>query len=87
MIKSISMLDLRKKPGQVLDETYYKKYRFLVKRNQKAMAVIIPIEDFKRYFEDEDIELYTDDRIREFLKEDRLTPSQKAKLRKITPSA
>lgn len=48
------------------------------------MAVIIPIEDFKRYFEDEDIELYTDDRIREFLKVDRLTPSQKAKLRKIT---
>lgn len=81
------MLDLRKKPGQVLDETYYKKYRFLVKRNQKAMAVIIPIEDFKRYFEDEDIELYTDDRIREFLKEDKLTASQKAKLRKITSGA
>lgn len=81
------MLDLRKRPGQVLDETYYKKYRFLVKRNQKAMAVIIPIEDFKWYFEDEDIELYTDDRIREFLKEDRLTPSQKAKLRKISSGA
>lgn len=78
------MLDLRKRPGQVLDETYYKKYRFLVKRNQKAMAVIVPIEDFKRYFEDEDIELYTDERIREFLKEDKLTTAQKAKVKKIT---
>ena len=76
MMKSISMLDLRKRPGQVLDETFYKKYRFVVNRNKKAMAVIIPLEDFKRYFEDEDIELYSKQRIKEFLKEDRLSPSQ-----------
>ena len=70
------MLDLRKRPGQVLDETFYKKYRFVVNRNKKAMAVIIPIEDFKRYFEDEDIELYSKQRIKEFLKEDKLSSSQ-----------
>jgi len=70
------MLDLRKRPGQVLDETFYKKYRFVVNRNKKAMAVIIPIEDFKRYFEDEDIELYSKQRIKEFLKKDKLSPSQ-----------
>jgi len=40
------------------------------------MAVIIPIEDFKRYFEDEDIELYSKQRIKEFLKKDKLSPSQ-----------
>jgi len=56
MLKNISMLDLRKRPGQVLDETFYKKYRFVVNRNKKAMAVIIPLEDFKRYFEDEDMQ-------------------------------
>jgi len=70
------MLDLRKRPGQVLDETFYKKYRFVVNRNKKAMAVIIPIEDFKRYFEDEDVELYSKQRIKEFLKKDKLSPSQ-----------
>lgn len=77
------MLDLRKKPGQVLDETYYKKYRFLVKRNQKAMAVIIPIEDFKLYFEDEDIELYSDEDIKRFLKEDKLSPKLARKVKKL----
>ena len=76
MLKNISMLDLRKRPGQVLDETFYKKYRFVVNRNKKAMAVIIPIEDFKRYFEDEDVELYSKQRIKEFLKKDKLSPSQ-----------
>ena len=70
------MLDLRKRPGQVLDETFYKKYRFVVNRNKKAMAVIIPLEDFKRYFEDEDVELYSKQRIKEFLKKDKLSPSQ-----------
>lgn len=82
MLKSISMLELRKKPGQVLDETYYKKYRFLVKRNQKEMAVIIPVEDFKRYIEDEDVRLYTAGEIRDILKEDRLTSKQLEKARK-----
>lgn len=81
MMKTISMLDLRKRPGQVLDETFYKKYRFLVSRNKKAMAVIVPIDDFKRYFEDEDIEIYTDSRIREFLKEDKLSPLAIKKLK------
>ena len=82
MFKSISMLELRKKPGQVLDETYYKKYRFLVKRNKKEMAVIIPVEDFKRYIEDEDVRLYTTGEIKDLLKEDRLTSKQLEKAQK-----
>lgn len=51
------------------------------------MAVIIPIEDFKRYFEDEDIELYTDGRIDEFLKEDKLTSRQISKVKKLLSRA
>lgn len=81
MIKTISMLDLRKRPGQVLDETFYKKYRFLVNRNKKAMAVIIPVDDFRRYFEDEDMELYSKQRIKEFLKEDKLSSVHFKKLK------
>ena len=83
MIKSISMLDLRKKPGEVLDETFYKKYRFLVKRNKKPMAVIIPIEDFKRYFEDEDAQVYADSDVKNFLLEDKLTSSGEKKVKNL----
>lgn len=86
MIKNISMLDLRKKPGQVLDETYYKKYRFVIKRNQKPMAVIVPIEDFERYFEDDDIRLYSKQEIKEFIKLDKLTPQQALKAKKLLSS-
>ena len=77
------MLDLRKRPGQVLDETYYKKYRFVVRRNQKPMAVIVPVEDFERYFEDEDIRIYTEAEIKDFIKRDKLTPQQSLKVKKL----
>ena len=55
MVRTIGMLELRKRPGEFLDETFYRKSRFLIKRNRKAKAVLVPIEDFARYFEDEDI--------------------------------
>ena len=77
------MIDLRKRPGQVLDETYYKKYRFMIRRNKKAMAVIVPVEDYERYFEDEDIRLYSEAEIKDFLKKDKLTPKQAAKVKKL----
>ena len=77
------MIDLRRRPGQVLDETFYRKERFLIKRNKKAMAALIPIEDFLRYFEDEDIEVYTPQMIKEFKEQDRLTPSIKVKIKKL----
>ena len=77
------MLDLRKRPGQVLDETYYKKYRFVVRRNQKPMAVIVTVEDFERYFEDEDIRIYTEAEIKDFIKRDKLTPQQSLKVKKL----
>lgn len=86
MFKTIGMIDLRKRPGQVLDETFYRKERFLIKRNKRTMAALIPIEDFLRYFEDEDIELYTAQRIKEFQEQDRLTPSAKQKIKNLLVS-
>lgn len=71
MLQDISVLDLRKKVGQVLDETFYRKDRFLIKRRNKPMAVLIPLEDYQTYFDDPDIEIYTKERIKEFEKEDR----------------
>lgn len=83
MLQDISMLDFRKKAGQVLDETFYQKYRFLIKRKNKPMAVLIPIEDYETYFGDEDIEVYTRERIKEFEKEDRISKALIAKVKKI----
>lgn len=86
MLRTIGMLDLRKRPGQVLDEAFYRKERFLIKRNKRTMAALIPIEDFLRYFEDEDIEIYTKQRQREFQEQDRLTPSEKRKIENLLAS-
>lgn len=83
MIKTIGMLELRKRPGQVLDETFYRKRRFLIKRNKKPMAVLIPYEDFTRYFEDVDIEVYTKERLAEFKGVDQLSNKAKEKLLKL----
>lgn len=86
MLKTIGMLDLRKRPGQVLDEAFYRKRRFLIKRNKKPMAALIPYEDFLRYFEDEDIEIYTKERIKEFKEADTLSPKAKQKINKLLSS-
>ncbi len=83
MIRNISMIDLRKSPGRVLDETFYKKSRFIVRRNKKPMAVIVPIEDYERYFEDPDIREYSNSEIKEFMELDKLTPELAAKVKKL----
>ena len=83
MLQNITVLDLRKKVGQILDETFYRKDRFLIKRRNKPMAVLIPIEDYQAYFDDPDIEIYTKKRIKEFEKEDRISKALLAKAKKI----
>lgn len=83
MLQDISMLQLRRKAGQILDETFYQKYRFLIKRKDKPMAVLIPIEDYKNYFDDPDIEIYTKKRIKEFERQDRLSKTLLAKAKKV----
>lgn len=83
MLQNISVLELRKKVGQILDETYYRKDRFLIKRKNKPMAVLIPIEDYQGFFDDEDIEIYTNKRIREFDREDRISKALLGKAKKI----
>ena len=83
MLQDISMLQLRRKAGQILDETFYRKDRFLIKRKDKPMAVLIPVEDYETYFDDKDIEIYTTERIKEFEKEDRLNKALLVKAKKI----
>lgn len=83
MLQAISMLEFRRKAGEILDETFYQKGRFLIKRKKKPMAVLIPMEDYQAYFDDADIEIYTGQRIKEFEKQDRVSKALLAKVKRI----
>ena len=79
MLQTINMLDLRKKIGQVIDEAFYRKDRFLIRRKNKPVAVLVPVEDYELFIRrDEDIEIYSDKRIKEFESLDRLTSKEQA---------
>ena len=87
MIQSISMLDLRKRIGQVIDSSFYRKDRFLIKRKNKPVAVLVPLEDYELFISDEgDIEIYTRKRIKEFEKEDRLSTREQVIAKKLLGS-
>ena len=87
MIQSISMLDLRKRIGQVIDSSFYRKDRFLIKRKDKPVAVLLPLEDYELFIgDDRDIEIYTKKRIKEFEKQDRLSTKEKTIIKKLLGS-
>lgn len=83
MQQSINMLDFRKSPGEVINEVYYNKKKIILERGKKKMAVVVPIGLFEKLFNDEDIEIYSKERIKEFEKEDKMTKSLSAKLKKL----
>ena len=84
MLQSINMLDFRKKAGQVIDEAFYRKDRFLIKRKSKPVAVLIPVEDYELFMaDDSDIELYSQERIKEFERQDRLSLEEKILARQL----
>lgn len=78
-MKEINALDLRRKFGEIMDEVRYRKEPFIVKKNGRAVVVLIDIEAYRasqEHFRDEAfIEAYTDERIKEFLAEDKLDRS------------
>lgn len=47
------------------------------------MAVVVPIGLFEKLFSDEDIEIYSKERIKEFKKEDRITNRLSSKIKKL----
>ena len=84
MLQITSMLNLRKKPGELIDMALYRKDRILIKRKGKSVAVLVPIEDYQMFIDSEDdIEIYSKERIGDFDKADKLTNSQKKALDKI----
>lgn len=78
MLQNINMLDFRKKAGQVIDEAFYRKDRFIIKRKNKPVAVLIPVEDYELFItDDSDIEIYSNERIKQFERQDRLNTEEK----------
>lgn len=88
MSKEITALELRKRFGEVMEDVRYRKEPYIVKRNGRPMIVLVDIEAFQaaeaKRREESFIEEYTDERIKEFLLNDKLddrTRKQAEKLR------
>lgn len=87
MAKEITALKLRNRFGEIMDEVRYRKEPYVVKRNGRPMIALVDIETFladeeaKR--EEAFIEDYTDERIAEFLKADRVAPVTRRGIRKL----
>lgn len=83
MQQTINMLDFRKSPGEVINEVFYNKKKIILERGRRKMAVVVPIGLFEKLFSDEDIEIYSKERKKEFEKEDIMTNRLSAKLKKL----
>ena len=90
MAKEINALDLRKRFGEIMDEVRYRKEPYIVKRNGRAVMVLLDIEAYeasRSNIQDETfIEEYSNERITDFLAEDKLTPDLKEKSTKLLHS-
>ena len=85
-MKEINALDLRRKFGEIMDEVRYRKEPFVVKKNGRAVIVLIDFESYRtaqEHLRDEAfIEEYTDERIKEFLEADKWDPAVRGAMRK-----
>ena len=90
MAKEISALDLRKHFGQIMEEVRYRKEPYIVKRNGRPMIVLLDIEAYEasraRLHEEAFIEEYSEERVAEFLREDRLDSATLKRARKLLGS-
>lgn len=83
MQQAINMLDFRRSPGEVLNEVFYNKKKIILERGKKQMAVMVPIDLYEKLFKDEDVEIYTQERVREFKREDRMTKKLSIKIKRL----
>ena len=75
-MKEISALELRKKFGETIDRIRYQKELCVITKNGRPVIVLVDFDVYRtarESFKDEAfIEDYTEDRIKEFLSEDKL---------------
>ena len=85
-MKEINALDLRRRFGEVMDEVRYRKEPYVIKKNGRAVLVLIDFGAFQaaqgNLRDEAFIEEYTDERIKEFLDEDRIDAASAAAVRK-----
>lgn len=48
MQKKITAIKARQNLGELLEEVYYKNDHFIITRRQKAMAAVIPVEEYQQ---------------------------------------
>ena len=87
MAKEINALELRKHFGQILEEVKYRREPYVVMRNRRPMAVLVDIETYEaaktELNEEAFIEEYTEERVKEFMNEDRLDEKSKRKAKRL----
>ena len=73
MNKIVTMLEFRRRAGDILNQIFYRKDRILVRRGKKDMAVLIPLEDYQTYIADADTERYTDKELEDMFRRDAIS--------------
>ena len=86
MAKEITALEFRKRFGEIIEEVRYRREPRIIKRNGRPMVVLIDLEAYQaseaRQREDAFIEIYTDERVAELLKEDAVDRNTREQVKK-----
>lgn len=64
MIKEVNALRARQNLGELLEEVYYNSDHFVIKRRQKAMAVLIPPAEYEAWRRQREEDFKVFDKIR-----------------------
>jgi len=54
MRKTVSAMRARGKLGQILEEVYYRGDQYVIKRAGKAMAAVVPVEQYEQWRRERD---------------------------------
>ena len=49
MEKAIGASEARRKFGQLIEEVFYRQDHFVIERSGRAMAVIVPVDEYQRW--------------------------------------
>ena len=64
MMKTTTAIKARQNLGQLLEEAFYQGDEFIIERAGKPMAVIVPVQEFKRWQEQREKDLGIFDEVR-----------------------
>ena len=65
MLRVVTAMKARKNLGEILEEVFYKRTRFVIKRGRKPMAVVLPVTEYEAYRRQRDEDFRVFDEIRE----------------------